>query len=87
MQGSYGPAIAHIRSGSKILTEMQYDDVNQRYSHDVLEVPKSPYVPTSAMEDLFLRLDFSVSQVYTPLPRITLTHKSSDGRWSPMGPL
>ncbi|CZR64709.1 uncharacterized protein PAC_14608 [Phialocephala subalpina] len=63
MQGSYGPAIAHVRSGSKILIEMKYDDEKRKYSHDSLDVANNPYIPTPAIEDLFLRLDFSVSQM------------------------
>ncbi|KAE8447220.1 hypothetical protein EG329_011051 [Mollisiaceae sp. DMI_Dod_QoI] len=63
MQGSYGPAIAHIRSGSKILSEMQYDDMNGKYSHKDLEVSNNPYVPRAVLEDLFIRLEFQVFQM------------------------
>ncbi|KAF8850074.1 hypothetical protein BDZ45DRAFT_633415 [Acephala macrosclerotiorum] len=59
MQGSYGPAIAHIRSGSKILTEMHRGWPKVRGG----ALANNPYVPTPAMEDLFLRLEFSVSQM------------------------
>lgn len=75
MQGSYGPAIAHIRSGSKILHEMQYDNEKKSYSHQSLETPQNPYVPTDIMEDLFLRLNFQVSQVLIPAPKLNSTHK------------
>ncbi|KUJ06421.1 uncharacterized protein LY89DRAFT_603422 [Mollisia scopiformis] len=63
MQGSYGPAIAHIRSGNKILHELQYDETNKEYSHHTLEVSRNPYVPTNVVEDLFLRLDFQATQM------------------------
>lgn len=59
MQGSYGAAIAHIQSGTKILREAQYGQLDPRR----WEVTHNPYVPIKTIEDLFLRLGLQVSQV------------------------
>lgn len=63
MQGSYGPAIAHIHSGSKILYEMEFNEDTKQHNHEVLAASKFPYVPMEALEELFLRLDISVVEV------------------------
>jgi hypothetical protein len=63
MQGSYGLAIAHVHSGSKILYEMEFNEDTKQHNHEVLRASKFPYVPIEALEELFLRLDLSVVEV------------------------
>jgi hypothetical protein len=85
MQGHFAQAIAHIQSGCKILCEMEYDEQTREHHHDVLVSSKFPYVPIQTLEELFLRLDFSVVEVsyaylYFPdfiSPKILMT---ADGR-------
>lgn len=68
MQGNYAQAIAHIQSGCKILYEMEYNEQTRERHHDVLVSAKFPYVPVKALEELFMRLDFSVVEAgYTHL--------------------
>jgi hypothetical protein len=63
MHGSYGPAIAHIQSGCKILGELENDKNAKQYRHDILGASKAPYVPLEDLQSLFLRLDLSVMEV------------------------
>lgn len=63
MQGSYGSAIAHLRSGTKILGEIGFDERLNQYHHDTLNASLMPYVPMDKVEELFLRLELQVNQV------------------------
>jgi len=60
MQANYGPAISHVRSGGKILYEMQKTKLHH---HPVLEATTTPYVPMERLEHLFKRLELQVSQM------------------------
>jgi hypothetical protein len=63
MQGAYGPAIAHLQSGSKILCEIQYDEERRTYHHGSLMSSPIPYVPMQSLEELLIRLDLQMTQV------------------------
>ncbi|KAF4634116.1 hypothetical protein G7Y89_g3990 [Cudoniella acicularis] len=63
MQGNYGPAIAHMQSGGKILCEIEYDEQSKQHQHEVLRAAKVPYVPMDTLEDILMRLDFQVTQM------------------------
>jgi hypothetical protein len=63
MQGTYGPAIAHLQSGSKILCEIQYDEGRKSYHHESLQSSPVPYVPMESLEEVVIRLDLQMTQV------------------------
>ncbi len=63
MQCSYGSAISHIQSGTKVLCELQYNEEAKYYHHKSLESPTAPYVTVETLQELFLRLDLQVTEV------------------------
>jgi len=63
MQGSYGPAILHVQSGMKILSQVQYNAITESHEHDVLGASEIPYVSMDVLERLFVGLDLQVTQV------------------------
>jgi hypothetical protein len=63
MQGTYGSAIAHLQSGSKIICEVQYDEERKSYHHGSLRSSPIPYVPMDSLEELVIRLDLQMTQV------------------------
>lgn len=63
MQSSYGPAITHVQGGLKILYEVKYNEETHRHQHAVFKASKIPYISIQMLEEIFVRLDFQVSQV------------------------
>lgn len=63
MLSRYGSAITHVQSGIKILCEVNYDEETRHHQHDVLKVSELPYISIDMLQDMFVRLDFQVSQV------------------------
>lgn len=63
MQGCYGQAIAHIDSGSKILLELQTDDMAKSRTHDVFKSSSIPYAPINVIEGIFMRLKRQVLEL------------------------
>jgi hypothetical protein len=63
MQGSYGPAILHVQSGMKILSEVKYNAITGHHEHNVLGASGMPYVSMDVLERLFVGLDLQVTQV------------------------
>jgi hypothetical protein len=65
MQGSYGRAISHLQSGIKILGEIQYDEETNSHRHEVLTCANSPHVPMSILLEMYMRLDYQITDVGT----------------------
>jgi hypothetical protein len=63
MQSAYGPAVAHLQSGLKILCEAQ--PKIQDHPPLSLTVSAVPYAPIEMLEEIFMRLDLQVTQVRT----------------------
>ncbi len=63
MQVNYSAAIAHVMSGAKILCEIKYDKNTSVPHHKVLATSEEPYVPMTAIRELFMRLNFQVTLV------------------------
>ncbi|KFY11794.1 hypothetical protein V492_04257 [Pseudogymnoascus sp. VKM F-4246] len=63
MQSRYGSAITHVQSGVKILCEVKFDEETRRHQHHALKASKIPYISIEMLEEMFLRLDFQVSQM------------------------
>ena len=66
MQSNYGSAITHVQSGMEILSEVNYNQETRRHQHDVLGASGIPYVSIQMLEEMFVRLDFQVTQVSLP---------------------
>lgn len=72
MQANYGSAIAHIQSGIKILGEIEYDESTNMHRHEVLRCASIPLIPMAVLLDLFMRVDYQITDVGatpSPLPR------------------
>ncbi|KFY02918.1 hypothetical protein V490_00366 [Pseudogymnoascus sp. VKM F-3557] len=63
MLSRYGSAITHVQSGIKILCEVNYIKETRRHQHNALKVSKLPYIPIDMLQEMFVRLDFQVSQM------------------------
>ena len=63
IKGGYGSAIAHIRSGNKVLCEMFYNKGTKEQSHEVLDTSTSLHVPIEELAGIFLRLDLQITSV------------------------
>ncbi|PMD29888.1 hypothetical protein L207DRAFT_503376 [Hyaloscypha variabilis F] len=61
MQSAYGPAVAHLQSGLKILCEAQ--PKIQDHPPLSLTVSAVPYAPIEMLEEIFMRLDLQVTQM------------------------
>jgi hypothetical protein len=73
MYGSYGPAIAHLQSGNKIICEINFDVRSRTHRHAALRTSPAPYVPMETLEQLFLSTSLHISQVSFPLDEVELS--------------
>ena len=62
LRGHHGSALSHIKSGVKILTEVEHNDGGEQH-HGVLMTSQHPFVDFRELEILFNRLDYQVAQV------------------------
>jgi hypothetical protein len=73
MYGSYGPAIAHLQSGNKIICEINFDVRSRTHRHDTLRTSHAPYVPMETLEQLFLSTSLHIFQVSSLLNELELS--------------
>ena len=64
LRGHHGSALSHIRSGVKILSEVESNDDGEQ-NHGVLMISQHPFVDFRELEILFNRLDSQAAQVCT----------------------
>ena len=70
LRGHHGFALSHIKSGVKILTEVEHNEGGEQH-HGILMSSQYPFVDFRELEILFNRLDYQVVQVCPrPLPLI-----------------
>lgn len=62
LRGHRGSALSHIKSGVKIVTEVEHNDGNEQHQ-GVLVTSQHPFVDFRELEILFNRLDYQVAQV------------------------
>ena len=62
LRGHHGSALSHIKSGVKILTEVEHNAGGEQH-HGVLMTSQHPFVEFRELEILFNRLDYQVAQV------------------------
>lgn len=73
LRGHHGSALAHIESGVKIVAELTAEIECTRTSAMPLEVSKTPYVPFSMLNLVFVRLDNLASHLSTERDRKLLS--------------
>jgi hypothetical protein len=66
MQTRYGSAITHIQSGVKILSEVEYNEETRRRQHNILGISETPYATIEMLEQMYVYLDFRITQVLPP---------------------
>jgi hypothetical protein len=84
MQGRYGPAIAHVQSGIKILDEIEYDEKSDSHQHVTLRYAAMPHVPMPILLEIFMRLDYQITDVRATWPHTVYMNKltvSPDDWW------
>lgn len=62
LRGHHGSALSHIKSGVKILAEVEFND-NGAQQHGVLMTSPQPFVDFRELEILLNRLDAQAAQV------------------------
>ena len=62
LRGHHGSSLSHIKSGVKILNEVEHNDGGEQH-HGVLMMSQHPFVDFRELEILFNRLDYQVAQV------------------------
>lgn len=67
MQGRYGAAVPHIRSGTKILGGLLRAPDDNVFEQDLARSSKAAYAPTEALVKLLTRLDWQAVLVGTPI--------------------
>ena len=81
LRGHHGSALSHIKSGVKILTEVEHNDSGEQH-HGVLMTSQYPFVDFRELEILFNRLDYQVAQVCPlSLPQVPSPHAQF---WPPL---
>ena len=74
LRGHHGSALSHIKSGVKILSEVEHKDGGEQH-HGVLMTSRHPFVDIQELEILFNRLDYQVAPVCPrSLPLISHAH-------------
>ena len=81
LRGHHGSALSHIKSGVKILTEIEHSYGGEQH-HGVLMTPQYPFVDLRELEIYFNRLDYQVAQVcFRSLPLLPSPHAQC---WPPL---
>ena len=81
LRGHHGSALSHIKSGVKILTEVEHNEGDEQH-HGVLMMSQHPFVDFRELEILFNRLDYQVAQVCPrSLPLLPSPHAQC---WPPL---
>ncbi|EPE28657.1 hypothetical protein GLAREA_09778 [Glarea lozoyensis ATCC 20868] len=80
LQGRLGLAIAHIRSGARLLYEIEYNENQKKHNHKTLKCSSSPFVPMEILEDLFLRVYLQIVEMVGPITDLPIHKKTSLGR-------